>query len=701
MSRQPDSQRDEVGQNGKSQHEPQLDSALADFTDRLLSDRAEDLPPVSNDPELRHLQETVARLERAFGRSLPEQAVSRRILGNLVREFRRRRPEPSSYWRRRLSPTVAGAPPKGGWRSGRQRRRLTALGLATLMVLPLLFLIVVLQYGGRNLLGTLLPEPSQTGYPGPAASVATTMPLSAQAGITTRISISTAGVEGDHNSWSSAISADGRYVVFVSLSGNLDPGGDDQVSDIYRYDLRQGELRRISRSFDGGAANGHSYHPAVSADGRFVAFTSLADNLVPGDLNGAADIFLYDTVSDVTERVSLGAGSQEADGASRNPALSADGRYVAFRSDAGNLAPGAVHNSHIYLTDRLAGTMERVSVNAAGEPGNDDSYRPAVSADGRFIAFSSRATNLVPDDTNSAEDIFLRDRSLESTVRVSVGQQGAQADGHSTEPAISADGRFVAFRSQASNLVAGDTNGVADVFVYDRLAGSIERISAGSLGEQANQNSGQPAISADGNIVALVSAATNLAPGTWQGYLAVFTHERQTGITSRVSSNRQGDEGNGASANPSLSADGRLVTFDSVASNLVRTDHNQRVDVFLHDRLPATHLALDQVVVQAGATLLLSGSHFTPDEVATVSINEHQLGSWLTGQDGSFVLALMTTEADPGAYYVVVQVNQTRQVVHFRLLPGSVTGAPATAPVLQVPPGIALGHFVYLPLTVR
>jgi Tol biopolymer transport system component len=491
-------------------------------------------------------------------------------------------------------------------------------------------------------------------------------------------------------------------VAFVSLAGNLDPIGDNEMSDIYRYDREQGELRRISRALDGGAANGHSYHPALSADGRFVAFVSLADNLVPGDLNGAGDIFLYDNVSESIERVSLGAGGQEANGASRNPALSADGRFVAFRSEASNLAPGSAHNgSHIYLYDRLAGTMERVSVNSAGEPGNDDSYRPAVSADGRFVAFSSRATNLVAGDTNGAEDVFLRDRHSGTTVRITVGEQGVEANGHSMEPAISADGRLVAFQSQASNLVAGDTNGVADVFVYDRLAGSVERISTNSLGEQANRHSGQPALSADGSIVAFVSAATNLAPGAWQGYLAVFVHERQTAVTGRVSSSRQGEEGNGASANPSLSADGRFAAFDSVAGNLVRADHNQRVDVFLHDRLPATRLVLDHAVALPGATLLLNGSHFTPDEVATVSINEHQMGSWLTGQDGSLVLALLTGDADPGAYHVAVQVNQSRQAVQFVLLPGSITGTPATAPTLEVPPGIAFDHFAYLPVIGR
>jgi Tol biopolymer transport system component len=702
MSHQPDSGPDDSGKNGQPYSEPELDSALADFTDRLMSAAEEELPALAQeDPELRQLQEMVARLHRALGQVQPDEALAGRIQDNLAREFRRSRAgpfEPSSFWQRwrqRLLPV--------GWRAGRQRRRLLAFGVAVALIVPFLFALFMVQLGGDNLLGTLLQAPGEQGYPGPAPMTLAALPPGVPPGITLRLSVSATGEEGDHNSWSSVMSADGRYVAFVSLAGNLDHETDNQVSDIFLYDRLLGELRRISRGVNGAAANGNSYNPALSGDGRYLAFASLADNLVAGDLNSAGDVFVYDSTAGTIERVSVGVNGQEADAGSRSPVLSADGRYIAFRSDATNLIAGENNNSSdIFVYDRLSGTTERVSVNSAGEPGNDDSHSPAISADGRFVAFSSRATNLVANDTNNAEDIFLHDRNSKTTARVSVAAGGEQANGHSSEPALSADGRFVAFQSQASNLVANDSNRVAGVFVYNRETGVIERISLNSAGEGANRHSGQPAISADGRIVAFASSATNLAPGTWHGYLSIFAHDRETAFTTRISSDRDGIEANGASVNPSLSADGRFVTFDSVASNLVRQDHNNRVDVFLRDRLPTTHLNLEPIAAEPGVVLLLTGSHFAPDEVATITINGHRSGEWLTGLDGSFVVALITTQAHAGVYYVTVQVNETGQQVLFTLLPGfSPEQPPALLPAVSVPPGIAFDEFVYLPLIAR
>jgi Tol biopolymer transport system component len=229
-----------------------------------------------------------------------------------------------------------------------------------------------------------------------------------------------------------------------------------------------GTTERVSVGTGGTQANGFSIGPAISADGRFVAFESGATNLVPGDTNDAFGVFVRDRQAGQTTRVSVGVGGAAVRNESNNPAISADGRFVAFQSGASNLVPGDTNQTiDIFVRDRQAGRTTRVSVGSGGAQGNSGSFVPALSADGRFVAFGSEASNLVPGDTNGVADVFVRNRKLGTTRRVNVGPGGVQANGASflAEAAISAGGRFVAFESGASNLVPGDTNGVADVFI--------------------------------------------------------------------------------------------------------------------------------------------------------------------------------------------------------------------------------------------
>src|SRR5216117_509323 len=249
------------------------------------------------------------------------------------------------------------------------------------------------------------------------------------------------------------------------------------------------------------------------------------------------------------------------------------------------------------LWGRSAGaqTTERVSVASGGTTeGNDTSLGSALSADGRFVAFDSAATDLVAGDTNGVSDVFVHDRQTGTTERVSVASDGAQGNGRSGlvtfafPPALSADGRFVAFVSFATNLVAGDTNGATDVFVHDRQTGTTERVSVASDGTESNAASLGSALSADGRFVAFQSDATNLVAGDTNGATDVFVHDRQTGMTERVSVASGGTEGNGFSAGLALSADGRFVAFHSTATNLVAGDTNGATDVFVHDRQTGT-----------------------------------------------------------------------------------------------------------------
>jgi Tol biopolymer transport system component len=288
----------------------------------------------------------------------------------------------------------------------------------------------------------------------------------------------------------------------------------------------------VSVSTRGAQANDYSNEPALSADGRFVAFRSYASNLVPGDTNSKQDVFVHDRQRRTTTRVSVGPRGTQANDSNGGPVLSANGRFVAFYSYASNLVPGDTNSAtDVFVHDRQRRTTTRVSVGPRGVQGNGDSEWAALSADGRFVAFHSEAINLVldTDDTNDETDIFVHDRQRRTTTRVSLGPGGAQGDNDSYWPALSANGRFVAFLSYASNLVPGDTNGKQDVFVHDRQRRTTTRVSVGPRGVQGNDDSGlygTIAPSADGRFVAFASDASNLVPGDTNGTKDVFVRIR-------------------------------------------------------------------------------------------------------------------------------------------------------------------------------
>jgi len=414
----------------------------------------------------------------------------------------------------------------------------------------------------------------------------------ASSGATTRVSVDSNGNQGDGGSEGPAISADGRYAAFYSSAANLVTGDTNGQWDVFVHDRQTGVTQRVSVDSDGNEANGASYHDAISADGRNVGFMSGASNLVPGDTNSVADIFVHDRQTGVTQRVSVDSDGSEANGASDAPALSADGRFVAFTSDATNLVAGDTNSvADIFVRDRQTGVTQRVSVDSDGSEANGYSATPpTISADGRFVAFRSQASNLVPDDTNSVADVFVHDRQTGVTQRVSVdsnGNQGNASSGMIYTEVISADGRFVAFRSQASNLVAGDTNNASDTFVHDRETAITERVSVNTAGVQANSSSDPAggAISNDGRYVAFGSYATNLVTGDTNNVLDVFVRDRQVGATTRVSVDSNGNQGDGGSYNAAaISADGSFVAFKSQATNLVPGDTNSVEDVFVHER---------------------------------------------------------------------------------------------------------------------
>ncbi|MCY2993852.1 MAG: hypothetical protein NTY19_39145, partial [Planctomycetota bacterium] len=372
----------------------------------------------------------------------------------------------------------------------------------------------------------------------------------------------------------------------------------------------------MSIGFAFGQANSDSDTPSISADGRYVAFRSDASNLVSGDSNGWADIFVRDMLSHTTSRVSVDTAGTQANGFSEDPSISADGRYVAFRSNASNLVSGdTIGSTDIFVRDTLSNTTSRVSLDTAGNQANNVSLTQSISADGRYVAFMSGASNLVSGDTNFSIDIFVRDTLSNTTSRVSVDTAGTQANSDSYTPSISADGRYVAFESQASNLVSGDTNGTRDIFVRDRQSNTTSRVSLDTAGNQANNFSLTQSISADGRYVAFMSGASNLVSGDTNGTPDIFVRDTLSNTTSRVSVDTAGTQANRfRSDSPSISADGRYVAFQSDASNLVSGDTNDSRDIFVRDTLEASTQA-----VSVGDPLLPFQSRYTSADTPSIS----------------------------------------------------------------------------------
>ncbi len=401
-----------------------------------------------------------------------------------------------------------------------------------------------------------------------------------------RASVSSDGIQADGHSDNPAASADGRYVVFSSYAENLAPNDNNRSSDVFVFDRVTGETKRVSISTAGVEGNRDSTNPAISADGRFVAFESGADNLVTGDNNGTNDIFLHDLQTGITSRISVSAAGVEGDQSSYTPSVSADGRYIAFASYAENLVAGDSNgNEDIIVHDRLTGINEIASKASDGTQSSSYSENPAISSDGNFVAFHSNS-RLVSSDSNNNRDIYVHNRLTHTTELISVSVNGSAGNGQSYDPTISANGRYVAFESSASDLVSGDTNGYYDIFIRDRTTGTTERVSVSTLPVENNYGSYNSSISSDGRYVAFESGADNLITGDTNSNTDIFVRDRQTGELARVSVTASGSEADRGGRLPAISGNGRYITYVSNAENLVDGDTNNTSDsIFIYDRL--------------------------------------------------------------------------------------------------------------------
>jgi Tol biopolymer transport system component len=421
----------------------------------------------------------------------------------------------------------------------------------------------------------------------------------------TRVSDAPDGTQGNWNTLDVAISADGNSIAFTSFSSNLVPDDNnawaDAGGDIFVRNRVTGAVVRVSVSSGGDEADGCSYAPAISADGRFVLFQSFADDLVPNDTNGFADLFVHDRDPDgngvfdegngVTTRVNVASDGNESDADGYDETVSADGTLVCFCSAATNLVADDRNGvNDVFVRDLVAGTTTRVSLDSNGIEGDGESSGASISADGRYVVFTSVASNLVPNDVNGVGDVFLHDRVTGATTLVSLDSNGVQGNGFSQAGRLSADDRILGFSSYASNLVAGDTNGGGDCFLRDLTTGITTRVSVGTGGIQCNKGSNFDGMSADARFVVFSTASDNLVAGDGNEVCDAFVHDCLLDTTTLLSCSRTGEIGNddntlhgmGSFGGP-MSADGRFVVLLSFASNLVSNDTNDFEDAFLRD----------------------------------------------------------------------------------------------------------------------
>ncbi|MCP4166381.1 MAG: hypothetical protein GY759_10865, partial [Chloroflexi bacterium] len=437
-----------------------------------------------------------------------------------------------------------------------------------------------------------------------------------------RASISTSADQSNDSALWPIISGDGRFVAFTSWADTLIADDNNERGDIFVHDLITRQTERISVASDGSQSDGNSKYASISGDGRFVTFGSEATNLVPGDTNGASDVFVHDRATGQTTRVSISSNASEANGSSYLPTISDDGRFVAFESAASNIVAEDTNGvNDVFVHDLQENATKLVSRGRSGLVANGPSGFPSVSADGQLIAFESGADDIITYDTNQNWDIFVLDQLSGNVQLVSKSTSGIQGNRTSWEPKLSADGNHVVFRSWSTNIVAGDYNSFEDIFIHDLASNSTELVSVANGGTQTNQPSWGPSISADGRYVAFTSRADNLVeydPNVWcdinpdgvkDNCADVFLRDLLTKTTKKISDAFDGRPANNEALSSSLSHNGQIIAYDSFADNLVPNDTNGYLDIFVrffgddYDRFISDP---DQSTVQVSKVLILA-----------------------------------------------------------------------------------------------
>jgi len=418
--------------------------------------------------------------------------------------------------------------------------------------------------------------------------------------ITVRVSVSTdnkQALDTDTENFLARpdISDAGRWVVFESVGYTLVENDTNGKSDIFLRDRELQTTVRISQGMNGEEANGDSFSPRITGDGRYIVFSSDASNLVEGDVKNAEDVFVYDTTNKQTEMISIAENGEYFNRSSMFPDISADGRYIIFQTLATNWGNNDSNNSwDALLYDRETKKIINTNVSSEGAQGHSDATSPRISADGLFVCFTSLAFNLVVGDTNEY-DIFLYDVLNEETSRVSVASDGSQTTGFvdsegievkgdSHSCSLSADGRYIAFQSPANNLVQDDFNEMNDVFVHDSVLQTTERVSLSSTNEEGNGHTGVSSISSNGRFIAFQSGSTNFGDNNKQNKNQ-FIKDRELGDLKLVNyatdgTTRISDDSFYMKSN--ISGNGQHIAFQSSQSNLTLGDTNETWDTFVN-----------------------------------------------------------------------------------------------------------------------
>ncbi len=457
-------------------------------------------------------------------------------------------------------------------------------------------------------------------------------------GTTSRASESTAGVPGDQDSIIPAISSDGRFVAFTSLAENLVPGDTNLSSDIFVRDRLLGTTERVSVSSRGREADGNSGFlnglggPSISGDGRFVAFDSEATNLVSGDANNTGDVFVHDRLTGTTTLISGARDGNKSGGGGTEPAISRDGRFVAFASFSDSFVPDNNFTGDIYVVELATGAIERISQAPDGADANSTSFGPPhLSADGRWVYFSSFASNLVAGDTDlSTVDAYLFDRQTRTMFAITSLLGTAEGNftiSHGIAGGISGDGRYLTFSSDDPTIGPPDANGFnTDAWVFDRVTGLYERVSVNDAEEQANELTFAGDISDDGTQVALTSRATNMGgPDNFREN--IYLRNRAAGTTRLVSVANDGTFGDLFSVNPAMTPEAGVIAFQSPSSTF-SPDGSFASQIYVRDlRAQADlHLTLtdspDPVVARSPLTYSLTVLNQGPGTATSVTLTD-------------------------------------------------------------------------------
>lgn len=460
-------------------------------------------------------------------------------------------------------------------------------------------------------------------------------------GVLERVSVASDGSETDGYAAYPSISDDGRYVVFDSQASTLVPGDTNEVNDIFLHDRWTHRTELVSVSSDEEQSESPVYLARIDPSGRFVIFQSGSMKLAPG-ANGVGSVFLRNLENGTTELVSLSSDEEAANSLSFPGDITPDGRYVAFESWGSNLGPADANDKlDVFVRDRVEGTTTRVSLRADGQERVGDSSSPSISDDGRFVAYTALVGTQGEerDDFIDEMQVFWHDRETGDVRMISVSSDGRRGNAFSNSPQISGDGRYVAFQSGASNLVPGDANRLFDIFVHDTQTRTTRRISVSSAGEESNGRSFGPIMSGDGRYVAFGTTASNLAPGDTNGRNDAYLHDLATGATERVSLGSQGQEPTSHSENVFVSEGALFVTFANYSA-LVPEDQNDARDIFVLDRGPSAGVGGisavrdgDEIDVSGWATFSGMVASTVRDGAGDAAQGGEELGADLTGAE--------------------------------------------------------------------